>query len=129
VVVTPELENHKPNECKLVTKSITLKLNIYNVGSCSDEACILATFTSAAVSGLISGSIYAVGNTVHWIEQQGKCDDAVIKRSVNALGTGIQDMGGWALDSLNKMKQWVFSLPPGDGEVSDSVIPHNLSSE
>lgn len=43
-----------------------------------------------AVSTVVSGSIVLIGNTVHWIEYQGNCDEEAIKAT---LQRQVQELG------------------------------------
>ncbi len=77
-------------KCDLLTKQYRLVLSSEDVSpilsslssvSCNDEECVLAqilAITAVPVgSFLVSGSVVVVGNTVNWIEQQGKCDESM----------------------------------------------------
>lgn len=69
---------HDPDNrrCDLDTKKRTLKLNaqgVYNFHNCPD--CLIAAGIYSTATAIISGSIVLIGNTVHWLEKQAKCDD------------------------------------------------------
>ena len=40
-----------------------------------------------------------VGNTVHWLEKQGSCDDSLVKSSINKLYSSTIDLGGLVINS------------------------------
>jgi len=42
----------------------------------------LASLLASASSIVVSGSIVLVGNTVHWLERQGTCEDGYLKQKV-----------------------------------------------
>lgn len=49
---------------------------------CVNEACLAVLVALAAIpagSFVISGSIVIVGNTVHWFEAQGRCEDGAVQ--------------------------------------------------
>lgn len=73
---------HDPDNrrCELGTKKRTLKLNeagLYNFHNCPD--CLIVAGLYSTASAIISGSIVLIGNTVHWLEKQAKCDEELIK--------------------------------------------------
>ncbi|MFC1523390.1 hypothetical protein ACFL6N_01235 [Thermodesulfobacteriota bacterium] len=91
-------------ECDLLTRKLTLEvsekgtqLGVEGVvevmaevlDDCGEPECLLVIplgILSIPVSSLIvSGSIVVGGNTIHWIEKQGKCDNGMIRKAVNNL--------------------------------------------
>jgi len=72
--------------CQLSTKKLSLKAISHRVGfSCGGSECLVALGVSAlytASTAVISGSIVLIGNTVHWLEKQGSCDDGLLNISV-----------------------------------------------
>ena len=56
-------------------------MTIENIGQfpqgCNDEGLLIA-LGGATTSYIVSGSIAVVGNTVHWIEKKGRCEDSYI---------------------------------------------------
>jgi predicted ABC-type transport system involved in lysophospholipase L1 biosynthesis ATPase subunit len=83
-VFIPAVSPEQPT-CILHTKKLVLKTSESKgaLGArCTGEAClvILGAASAVALSTLIvSGSIVLVGNTVHWLEKEGTCDDGYIK--------------------------------------------------
>jgi len=47
------------------------------------EICLASLVASASSSIVVSSSIVLVGNTVHWLERQGRCEDGYLKRKVD----------------------------------------------
>jgi len=112
--------------CELKTKKLTLDVDfngddLENVGKatfeimsrCDRAECALAPVivpvAIAAVpvaSIIVSGSIVIVGNTVHWLEQQGRCDESVTRRSANFLIDSTRDIGGVVVTSGEEVTQW-----------------------
>lgn len=68
------------DECDMLTKELTLSSELYDLhrGCGSDvnaPACYLAMALGApAISYVVSGSIVLAGNTLHWLEYQGRCE-------------------------------------------------------
>ena len=48
---------------------------------------------------MIAGSVVVVGNTVHWLEKQGSCEDSLVKSSINKLYSSTLDLGGLVINS------------------------------
>ena len=77
--------------CELWSRE--LKLESDTVGpnqlSCNDEACLavyLATVVVVPVSSfIVSGSIVLVGNSIHWLESQGRCEDSYIRQKIREI--------------------------------------------
>jgi hypothetical protein len=84
--ITTDLDN---NRCHLVTKKLTLDAIAHPMlgDHCHDtDECLFILGVSALytiTTSVISGSIVLVGNTVHWLEKQGKCDDSFINKYMN----------------------------------------------
>jgi len=86
------------NNCTVNTPSYHIKkqdLSESEVCSNAHPAClpVLGIFVPA-ISTVVSGSIYIVGNTIHWLEYQGRCDSETIEIKAKALK-----------DSLSKVPQ------------------------
>ncbi len=66
--------------------------------SCNSPECILVTGVAAiavvGVTAIVSGSIVLVGNVVHWVEQQGRCDAEERDHIVSDINTPLIQQGG-----------------------------------
>ena len=60
--------------------------------------CILGGVFIVAASTLVSGSIVVVGNTVHWLEKQGKCDDSYLNQKIFQHNTPLLEQEGEIID-------------------------------
>lgn len=88
-----------------------------NIGShCRDEDCLLVAIAPVTISTIVSGSIMIVGNTVHWIEKEGTCDEGIIKESVANLSESIKETGGWVVDKTDKMIEWIKGFSTSSDE-------------
>ena len=114
-LVIPKTENSIVNNCELVTNKWTLE--IYNIGSnnecygCDEfvrgilecggevEECVAILATVSLGWTVIAGSVVVVGNTVHWLEKQGTCEDSLVKSSINKLYSSTLDLGGLVINS------------------------------
>jgi hypothetical protein len=78
VIVTPSTQVSYDSACQMERKRMTLDTRrITDLQSCGGQACTeqaLATIAGVAVSGIVSGSVALVGNTVYWLQEQGKCN-------------------------------------------------------
>lgn len=73
-------------ECKLISRQLTLKAISLGVPCQGDaaslSACLLALGVITGSSAVVSGSIVLAGNTLHWLEKQGKCDDSFLRQAL-----------------------------------------------
>lgn len=78
-------DQHDDQNCKMFTKSLALSIREFDVEHCDDlkdlGAC-LAVWGIVVPAGtfVVSGSIVLIGNTLHWLEYQGTCDDGMISK-------------------------------------------------
>ena len=65
-----------PASCRLVSRQLRLDAVALEL-PCNAEpfTCLLGLILLGGGSTVVSGSIVLVGNTVHWIERQGRCED------------------------------------------------------
>ena len=78
------------DSCKTYTKSMSLTAvemqgNIVVQPGCNRGDCAAAALASVVVvtagSAIISGSIVLTGNTIHWLEYQGRCSDGYLAKT------------------------------------------------
>ena len=74
----PKIEENKNENCDLITKKMTIEISGEFPQGCNDE-CLLIALGVASTSYIVSGTITVVGNTIHWIEKQGRCEDSFIR--------------------------------------------------
>lgn len=100
--ITPKVSDDTDNKrCDLATKKLELKLNTNQSMKCNSKdlaACLGLNIVSTTVTGLISGSVVLVGNTVHWIEKQGKCNDSFINTYVTKRNKPLLENNGTPLE-------------------------------
>jgi len=82
---------------------------------CEDIACILVSpfvklivvpVGSFVISGVVSGSVVVVGNTIHWIERQGKCDDSSTQKAFDSLVNNSRSLGGKIIHKSADLIDW-----------------------
>lgn len=78
VIVTPSTQVSYDSACQMERKRMTLDTKrITDLQSCGGQGCteqVLGTLAGVAVTGIVSGSVALVGNTVYWLQEQGKCN-------------------------------------------------------
>ena len=76
---------------------------------CGSAECILSLGIFAAAwtgfTAVISGSIVVVGNTVHWLEQQGPCDIEQLQKQVVDVNQPLIKQGGKAIHTKEELIQ------------------------
>lgn len=81
---TPKVSEYQAHHCSLITKRLELKENSIdpNPDWVPEAKNGLDVLVGLAVIGpatlVVSGSIVMVGNTIHWVEAQGRCDNTSI---------------------------------------------------
>lgn len=126
----PETKPNQNYDCQLVTKEWSLEVKGLDnsdtvlieglsgaTRGCQDAECILANLaivtagaiTVSAGSLIVSGSVVVVGNTVHWLEQQGSCDDSITQKTVDGFVSGLKGAGGYLISTSKDMLDWLAS--------------------
>lgn len=104
VVVPTFNEANIPEKCDLFTKNIELdiistKINLVN---CGNKMCGVLLFVSAGVfdtSAIISSSIYLMGNTVHYLEKEARCNDqTIIDEQIVEFSNKMEAIGAEKID-------------------------------
>ncbi len=82
---TASKQQHHANDCDMATRSLDLDYAEMSGNGCSgatSEAaaiCLAALGIVVPVGSLVaSGSIVLIGNTLHWLEYHGTCDDGLL---------------------------------------------------
>ena len=116
-LVLPKAENVSNEKCELVTKSWTLEVHdlgkhsncdancgefVRGIVDCStSEDCIKMIVVVSVGWTVVATSVVGVGNTVHWIEKQGRCEENTVRNSINRLYATTVDVGGFVLETGN----------------------------
>jgi hypothetical protein len=80
------VSNQDRSDCDLYFKKLTLDMTDSQIqchgSSKSAAACIVLAGVIAGGTAVVSGSIVLMGNTLHWLEKQGKCEDGFLSDKV-----------------------------------------------
>ncbi len=86
--VYPKSKYDIDNErCQLRSKKLTFGLatskhSCKGSGTASATLCLITASTIGVATAIVSGSIVLVGNTAHWLEKQGKCENSFLNRKI-----------------------------------------------
>lgn len=100
-LVSRELEIVPPNESRF-------QYNHVHINSLEDAVFIVVVIP--ATSFLVSGSVVVVGNVVHWVEKQGKCEESAINSFTSDINDTITEAGGKIIESSSEFIDWLQSL-------------------
>ncbi len=112
---------HNPEDisCNLFTKELEVRFsgelsNFYldsssrhNHINTSDEMMVLLVAVPAA-SLIVSGSVSVIGNVVHWVEKQGRCEDSTVRTFTSSINDGIVAAGGIVVDTSAALMNWLL---------------------
>ena len=59
---------------------------------------------------VVAASVVGMGNTVHWIEKQGRCEEKTLRNSKNLLYSKTVDVGGLVLDTGNDFVDFLSKI-------------------
>jgi hypothetical protein len=122
-IVLPKTVPEDNQECLLVTKSMTLDYHTSQemidetvdemvqaiASDCHEPECLLvvAPFVAISVGSLIvSGSIVVTGNTIHWIEKQGRCRESITQQVLEGLKRSAREVGGSVVRTGSQLIDW-----------------------
>ena len=122
-LVIPKMENTSLDNCELITKRWTLEFHRIDSNNecygCDDfvrgviecggevEECVAILATVSLGWTVIAGSVVVVGNTAHWLEKQGTCEDSLVKSSINKLYSSTLDLGGLVINSSSDFVKYL----------------------
>ncbi len=122
-LVLPKTEQDPVPECELWTRSLTLDIDqaTFNLrvmnrefnrlaqSDCREPECIALLAPAITVSMgsvIVSGSIVVAGNTLHWIEKQGRCEDSMVRQATRDLAGTFANSGGWVMRKGEDLINW-----------------------
>lgn len=82
-------QNYAEN-CEMVTRKLTLDVAEFGINGCGTskdpEAClVLFGIITPVLSFVVSGSVVIAGNTIHWVEYQGTCEESELRKEISKL--------------------------------------------
>ncbi len=121
-LVLPQTEP-KAQDCELATRSWTLtvvnadvdaqvtlnEMQRLSASDCDRPECLILVAPALAVSAgsaIVSGSVMVVGNSLHWLERQGRCDDSTTRQAVSVMRGSLESVGGWVLETGGDVMDW-----------------------
>ena len=87
--IYPKFDNDANPQCDVFTRQFTLDIAIDDKTCTKSDnggellLCIGLSGVLFTASAVISGSIVIVGNTVHFLEQQGRCENSFLRRKLD----------------------------------------------
>jgi len=117
----PAIVAERKPECQLVTKKLELVLSKEGSGvlmamllspshNCNTPECLLifplGAIAISVTSMIVSGSIVVAGNTIHWIEKEGRCENSTIQTLLNHFIGSIRAIGGKTIQSTTDLITW-----------------------
>ena len=122
----PETKAIKNNDCQLVTKKWSLEFKKTDISGRVNGEILVAIGAVAVGSLVVSGSVVVVGNSIHWLEQQGFCDDSITQKTVDGFVSGLKSAGGYVVSTSEELLDWLNSTPSVDtGDNADIVDDEN----
>ena len=122
----PETKPIKNNDCQLVTKKWSLEFKKADISGRVEGEILVAIGAVAVGSLVVSGSVVVVGNSIHWLEQQGFCDDSITQKTVDGFVSGLKSAGGYVVSTSEELLDWLNSTPSVDtGDNADIVDDKN----
>ena len=82
----PKVEHSQTyaKNCEMYTKELTLDaISLGGLDCGGNTSCFAVAGLIPVTTFLVSGSIVLVGNTVHWLEYQGSCDEGLVQSGIN----------------------------------------------
>gem|GEM_PF-631317 len=115
-IMVPKTHEFQEPRCKLITKELTVTVkdldlsniqhaNVNPVGLLGLPFAFAFLFTASVV---VSGSIVVAGNSIHWIEQEGTCDDGKIRNAISDLSDSLSSMGGKVMSTSKELMDWLM---------------------
>jgi len=80
-IAVPRQVEYYDADCNIVSRKMVLDSPVHAVGivNCSNRECLAVILGVTAASMIVSGSIVVVGNTVYWLEKQGRCVESKLR--------------------------------------------------
>ena len=138
IVIPKTVPDEEDQECLLVTKSMTIDYytspNLIDeavdemaqaiTSDCREPECLILfapLITISVGSFIVSGSIVVVGNTIHWIEEQGRCDDSVTRKALTEVISSAKKLGGTVITTCSELIEWFKKQASYSGQPDEDL--------
>ena len=97
--------------CQLSSNKLTLEVSVpsggFHCGGGGDAAavCLAVAGVYSVTTAVVSGSIVLIGNTMHWIEKQGKCSDDKVAKEKDQHIKSLKEKGGQVIDYTDEYEE------------------------
>lgn len=97
--------------CDLITRELEFKITDHKYkGNAQFKSLeelvsfLVATGFVFSASAVVTGSIVIAGNTIHFLEKQGRCDDSRLRETINAFIKPFIDEGGELIEESDMIE-------------------------
>lgn len=108
------VESEEDQKCNLITRKLVIErsddLSAGALIGCYDVACIYVIAGALAVptaTYIVSGSVAVAGNSIHWLEREGRCDDGSIRKGMESFYMYVAALGGKIVNSGREILFWI----------------------
>ena len=113
----------QPRQMELDVTDISGDFGLHHHNMHCDDDCLAVTLGGIVVvsagSAIVSGSIVVVGNTLHWLEEQGRCEESATRKAIDSIMESSLNAGGWVVESSKDLLDWMQSQPKSAQQKND----------
>lgn len=86
--IVPKVSEHQnyASTCKMLTRKLTLDIKELDIEDCSEntfgKCLVVYGIISPILTFVASGSVVVIGNTVHWLEYEGRCENSDLQKQI-----------------------------------------------
>ena len=107
--------------CDLVSREYHLTMNrgglkMLMEGTLDPLQALVLAGLSASVTIVVSGSVVVVGNTVHFLEKQGSCDDSFLNEQILSYITPLLSDGGELVAGVDSQSSGADNMQDNERE-------------
>lgn len=119
--ILPKFSTEEEPPCQLWTRKLEISVSsgegrvivdamVSALSHCDTPECLmivpLAILAIPVSSFIVSGSIVVAGNTVHWIEEQGRCPQSLTQQALRQTANSTKEAGGKVIESGKELIHW-----------------------
>ena len=102
---SPPLKHN--NSCNIESKKYELYSEVIDLPAGNISVAAVASIAVPVVSFLVSGSIVLIGNTINWLEYQGKCDGSVLNEQLEIFIGSVNSASSVVFDSVADLDKYL----------------------